>query len=249
MIGVMKLAVYMMCCAELAQSFQPHVPFKVLGPSTIASKYISSKIFYSPASSLLMSVVDEADNLEADNLDFYLQDTPVHNKHHSDTKASNFDVQKYILPLGFLLGAIFTLGSGTFAIDLGLSPAQVTANLFDPAQFQPVCPASDGVYQVMKSIAGSLIGSENAIQYGPLIAGVLLRVRLELCVFESFLYEAVIPFIKQNGVSWILPLKETGESVVAGTIFAVASNFILLGSGTKIFAVLMIYYTLYTITL
>ena len=82
---------------------------------------------------------------------------------------------------------------------------------------------------------------DNTVQYGPLIASVLLRIRLDLCVFESFIYEAVVPFVKQNGVSWILPLHETVETFIAGTIFAVASNFILLGS-TKIFAVLSIYF-------
>ena len=78
------------------------------------------------------------------------------------------------------------------------------------------------------------------MEYGPLIASVLLRVRLELCVLESFLYEAVIPFVKEKGLSWVLPLHETVETFLAGTIFAVASNFILLGS-TKILTVLLIY--------
>ena len=113
-------------------------------------------------------------------------------------------------------------------------------DLFDPTMFQPVCPASDEFYQIMKTTASSLIGSENAQQFGPLIASVLLRVRLELCVFESFLYEAVLPFVRAKGLSWVLPLHETTESFVAGTVFAIASNFILLGS-SKIFAVLLIY--------
>ena len=78
------------------------------------------------------------------------------------------------------------------------------------------------------------------MEYGPLIASVLLRVRLELCVLESFLYEAVIPFVKEKGLSWVLPLHETVETFLAGTIFAIASNFILLGS-TKILTVLFIY--------
>ena len=118
--------------------------------------------------------------------------------------------------------------------------ADLSTNIFDPSNFQPVCPASDGVYQVLKITANTLVGSENVIQYGPLIASVLLRIRLELCVLESFLYEAVIPFIQKNGISWVLPLHETVETFLAGTIFAVASNFILLGS-TKILSVLFIY--------
>lgn len=120
------------------------------------------------------------------------------------------------------------------------SISTVTTNLFDPATFQPVCPASDSFYQVAKTLANTLVGAENVIEYGPLIASVLLRIRLELCVFESFLYEAVMPFIKEKGLSWILPLHETLETFIAGTVFAISSNFILLGS-TKIFTVLLIY--------
>ena len=70
--------------------------------------------------------------------------------------------------------------------------------------------------------------------------GGLLRVRLELCVVESFLYEAIIPFVKENGLSWVLPLHETVETFLAGVIFAVASNFILIGS-TKIVTVIFTY--------
>ena len=126
---------------------------------------------------------------------------------------------------------------------LFLTPEIVNAvdtNIFDPSQFQPVCPASDGLYQVLKGTANSLVGKENVLEYGPLIASVLLRIRLELCVLESFLYEAVIPFINTKGLSWVLPLHETVETFIAGTIFAIASNFILLGS-TKIISVLFIY--------
>lgn len=118
--------------------------------------------------------------------------------------------------------------------------AQNMANIFDPANFQPVCPGSDGVYQVLKYAANTLVGQENVVEYGPLIASVLLRVRLELCVLESFLYEAVVPFVRTKGLSWVLPLHESVETVLAGTIFAVASNFVLLGS-TKILSVLFIY--------
>jgi len=116
-----------------------------------------------------------------------------------------------------------------------------SANIFDPSNFQPVCPASDGVYQLLKYTANGLVGPDNVVEYGPLIASVLLRVRLELCVLESFVNEAVVPFVQQKGLSWILPLHETVETFLAGTIFAVASNFILLGS-TKIVSVLLIYF-------
>jgi len=122
-----------------------------------------------------------------------------------------------ILTLTILLTTFPTI---TMAID----------NVFDPSQFQPVCPSSDTFYQVLKYVANSLVGQENVVEYGPLIASVLLRIRLELCVLESFVYEAVIPFIQQKGLSWVLPIHETVETFLAGTIFALASNFILLGN-------------------
>merc|ERR1719159_2021345 len=78
-----------------------------------------------------------------------------------------------------------------------------------PQNFQPVCPASDGLYRFLQITTESVVGKESFVEYGPLIAGGLLRVRLELCVVESFFNEAVGPFIQQNGVSWILPLHET----------------------------------------
>ena len=32
--------------------------------------------------------------------------------------------------------------------------------------------------------------------------------RLEVCVLESFVYEAVVPFVQRKGLGWILPLHE-----------------------------------------
>ncbi len=57
---------------------------------------------------------------------------------------------------------------------------------------------------------------------------------------ESFFNEAVGPFIEKEGLRWILPLHETVETFLAGTIFALASTFILVGS-TKIVSVLITY--------
>ena len=74
------------------------------------------------------------------------------------------------------------------------------------------------------------MGPENFSEYGPLIAGGLLRIRLELCVVESFFNEAVGPFIQQNGLNWILPLHETVETFLAGVVFSLATTFILVGS-------------------
>lgn len=118
-------------------------------------------------------------------------------------------------------------------------PKEISAT-FDPNSFVPVCAASDGFYRFLQSTAQTVVGRENFIEYGPLIASGLLRVRLELCVVESFFNEAVGPFIKQNGLSWVLPLHETVETFLAGTVFALATTFILVGS-TKILTVIVTY--------
>jgi hypothetical protein len=111
---------------------------------------------------------------------------------------------------------------------------------FDPSSFVPVCAASDGFYRFLQSSTQTIVGRENFIEYGPLIASGLLRVRLELCVVESFFNEAVGPFIRQNGLSWVLPLHETVETFLAGTVFALATTFILVGS-TKLLTVIFTY--------
>lgn len=111
---------------------------------------------------------------------------------------------------------------------------------FNPNNFRPVCPASDGIYRFAQSTTQNIVGKDNFVEYGPLIAGGLLRVRLELCVVESFFNEAVGPFIEREGLRWVLPLHETVETFLAGTIFALASTFILVGS-TKIVSVLATY--------
>jgi len=118
--------------------------------------------------------------------------------------------------------------------------AELEASVLDPRNFQPVCPASDSFYRFGQTLVVGTVGPESYKEYAPLIAGGLLRVRLELCVVESFFYEAIIPFVKENGLSWVLPLHETVETFLAGVIFAVATNFILIGS-TKIVTVLFTY--------
>jgi hypothetical protein len=116
----------------------------------------------------------------------------------------------------------------------------LSSGSFDPAKFQPVCSASDGFYRFLQSSTQAVVGPENFSEYGPLIAGGLLRIRLELCVVESFFNEAVGPFIQQNGVNWILPLHETVETFLAGVVFSLATTFILVGS-TKILTVIITY--------
>lgn len=111
---------------------------------------------------------------------------------------------------------------------------------FNPDSFKPVCAASDSFYRVLQGSTRAVVGDEAFSEYGPLIAGGLLRIRLELCVVESFFNEAVGPFIKENGLSWILPFHETVETFLAGTIFALATTFILVGS-TKLIQIIAFY--------
>jgi len=120
------------------------------------------------------------------------------------------------------------------------SPKRYMSEAMNPANFQPVCATSDGFYRFLQGSTEAVVGQKSFVEYGPLIAGGLLRIRLELCVVESFFAEAVGPFIKQNGVTWILPLHETVETFLAGTIFSLATTFILVGS-TKIVTVIITY--------
>lgn len=124
------------------------------------------------------------------------------------------------------------------------SGASNEGTVFDPSTFQPVCSASDNVYRALQGLILALVGRDSYSEYSPLIAGSLLRVRLELCVVESFFNEAIIPFVQERGLSWILPLHEDVESFLAGVVFAVATNFILIGS-TKIVTVLVTYLDLF----
>jgi hypothetical protein len=142
-------------------------------------------------------------------------------------------------------GAIATFAAPlTLALtstDKAVAATTFSTGDFNPATFSPVCPASDGIYRFLQGTTQAVVGDQNFVEYGPLIAGGLLRIRLELCVVESFFNEAVAPFIEKNGLSWILPLHETVETFLAGTIFSLASTFILVGS-TKIVAVIITYF-------
>jgi hypothetical protein len=120
-----------------------------------------------------------------------------------------------------------------------VSEAKANANI-DVFNFQPVCPASDGVFRIGQTMAAGVAGDQTVEDYRPLINDVLIRVRTELCVLESFVRETATPFIAEKGVGWILPLHETSETYVAGIVFMVGANFILLGS-TKVVAILAIY--------
>lgn len=145
----------------------------------------------------------------------------------------------WLLPAAATAVTLFGFSDGAQAATDPATALAKMANL-TPQTFVPVCPASDGFYRFLQGTTESVVGRENFVEYGPLIAGGLLRVRLELCVVESFFNEAVGPFIQENGVSWILPLHETVETFLAGTIFALASTFILVGS-TKLLTVMITY--------
>jgi len=122
--------------------------------------------------------------------------------------------------------------------------AMASDKSIDPfANFSPVCPASDGVFRVGQRVALSLAGDSNIENYRPLINDVLIRVRTELCVLESFVRETAIPFVQTKGLGWVLPKHETSETYLAGVVFVVGANFILLGS-TKVVAILAIYHDL-----
>jgi hypothetical protein len=145
------------------------------------------------------------------------------------------------LPLSGLLGASTATAVSVWTVASEQAMASVISegNL-NPSNFAPVCGTSDGFYRFLQSATVALVGEQSFVEYGPLIAGGLLRIRLELCVIESFFNEAVGPFIAQNGVSWVLPFHETVETFLAGVIFALATTFILIGS-SKILSVIAIY--------
>lgn len=116
--------------------------------------------------------------------------------------------------------------------------------LIDPFYaFSPVCPASDGVFRVGQRAAIGLAGDENIENYRPLINDVLIRVRTELCVLESFVRETAVPFVREKGLGWVFPAHETSETYLAGVVFMLGANFILLGS-TKVVAIMAIYHDL-----
>ena len=150
---------------------------------------------------------------------------------------TNLKGNKMMLPMAVLAsGSICGMPSMANALD----KIATSTGDFDPESFRPVCSYSDSLYRVLQGLTRGVVGDENFVEYGPLIAGGLLRIRLELCVVESFFNEAVGPFIQKNGLNWVLPLHETVETFLAGTVFAAASTFILVGS-TKIVSVLFTY--------
>ncbi|KAL3944291.1 MAG: hypothetical protein SGBAC_001636 [Bacillariaceae sp.] len=161
-----------------------------------------------------------------------------------DLIASDSDSSSVEVASSTMLAATGALSTWMITSHLPVANAVVMpkelSSTFDPSKFVPVCGASDNFYRLLQGTAEAVVGTENFKEYGPLIASGLLRVRLELCVVESFFNEAVGPFIRENGLSWVLPLHETVETFLAGTVFAIATTFILVGS-TKILTVIFTY--------
>ena len=155
-----------------------------------------------------------------------------------DSKIENENFGSNVSPMVAL--AVAVMSTVPEEVSAAGSTKLLNSGDFNPDNFKPVCPTSDGLYRFLQGTTQSLVGDENFVEYGPLIAGGLLRIRLELCVVESFFNEAVGPFIEKEGFGWILPLHETVETFLAGTIFALASTFILVGS-TKIVSVIVTY--------
>lgn len=143
-------------------------------------------------------------------------------------------------PARAVAAPVLALSTLVLGADASCAAAPLSEGDFDPNAFKPVCSASDSFYRFLQGSTRAVVGDVNFSEYGPLIAGGLLRIRLELCVVESFFNEAVGPFIKANGLSWILPLHETVETFLAGTIFALATTFILVGS-TKLIQIIAFY--------
>lgn len=80
----------------------------------------------------------------------------------------------------------------------GLNLQELGSTNLDPSTFVPVCQIADTFYRSAQGLVLKLAGRETYQEYAPLIAGSLLRVRLEFCVLESFVYESIIPFIKAS---------------------------------------------------
>jgi len=130
------------------------------------------------------------------------------------------------------------------AVALGVPQHALADAAIDPFfSFNPVCPAADGVFRAGQRTALAIAGDNNIQNYRPLINDVLIRVRTELCVLESFSRETAVPFVQEKGLGWVLPLHETSETYLAGVVFMIGTNFILLGS-TKVVAILSIYHDL-----
>jgi hypothetical protein len=211
-----------------------------------------------------VTVKDEVENMEKENtLSFFdpfnlgtddnlwddsADNTNVAAVHHSHQRprmtTATTDAPPMMMSVVTAMSAVslvsIPFSSSAAAATTTKTMTKLSEGDFNPDTFRPVCGSSDSFYRLLQSTTRAVVGDESMAEFGPLIAGGLLRIRLELCVVESFFNEAVGPFIQQNGLNWILPLHETVETFLAGTIFALATTFILVGS-TKIIQIITFY--------
>jgi len=189
------------------------------------------------------TVLPSFDPLELSSSQNWSSIIPTHSRHNRSSRITPTSSATSETQNNIALTAIIpplTLSTLTIQSVNALDSIAISNSALNPDTFRPICPASDVFYRFLQSTAESIVGSQSASEYAPLISGGLLRVRLELCVIESFFGEAVVPFIEKEGLGWVFPLKETVETFLAGTIFALASTFILVGS-SKILAVVVTY--------
>ena len=59
---------------------------------------------------------------------------------------------------------------------------------------------ADSLYRLLQSTTQFIIGPSSYVEYGPLIAGGLLRFRLELCVIESFYGESTLNYVIKSNI-------------------------------------------------
>lgn len=256
--GVLSRPVFVVVTALLLRTDTASLAFSSSSSSSSSSRissFIKSNSRASRKTALALAAVSRRRTITIDEENLF---DPFHFQQHDQqsvyettklsasscrttTKSHENNVGNINNPLAAVGAAGLTSTVATASTANAAVAADVySSGAFNPNNFQPVCPASDVLYRGLQGSAVSLVGDDKFVEYGPLIAGGLLRVRLELCVVESFFAEAVIPFIKKNGLSWILPLHETVETFLAGTVFALATAFILVGS-SKILTVIIFY--------
>ena len=247
---LMVMAMVAMASTRVVVSWSPSSSLSSFQGRNYAKNIIRSSHHHTGATSFV--ALDMASRQRTTTIDVVgIEDTDDMTESSTDLVTPTKMTSKYLMAdkkdtddLSLLAVALSTSTVGLMVLSEAANAAiEMPKSLqtsFDPSSFVPVCSASDTFYRFLQSSAQAVVGPENFVQYGPLIASGLLRVRLELCVVESFFNEAVGPFIAKNGLSWVLPLHETVETFLAGTVFALATTFILVGS-TKILTVLFTY--------
>lgn len=233
-------------CALLLLGHQEAIAFCPVAPARLSAKVGKFSTTNSQKTARFMArkitVLErevEVPDSSYDPLGFASSDNAFFDPSSTNTRQAR--ASDIIAPVAGITGLLAGVEKASAAVS-GYGGA-ISQGELNPSSFQPVCPASDGFYRFLQESIRGVVGMDKFIEYGPLIAGGLLRVRLELCVVESFFNEAVGPFIKENGISWVLPLHETVETFLAGTIFALATTFILVGS-TKLLTVIFTYFDL-----